>query len=110
MPDLSDARFSLGNVTNDSREQNLVMGMAWNLSLADVRIFVASLRRHYPGDVMMLVTSQGSEALVTYLRANGVTPIFFDSPIWMGIHVQLGRYVGYAQGFAESARNTNTYY
>jgi tetratricopeptide (TPR) repeat protein len=97
VPDLSDARFTLGNALIDTRGSNLVMGTAWNLGIPEVRIFIESLRRHYQGDVMMLVTGQGSEDLVGYLRAHGVIPIYFDCPIWMVMHVQIGRYIRFAE-------------
>ena len=71
--------------------------MAWNLKVGDVEVFTKSLRRHYDGDAMMLVTSQGSRELVEYLQSAGIVPIYFDAAIWMGIHVQLARYVRYAE-------------
>jgi hypothetical protein len=76
---------------------NLVLGTAWNLGIADVRIFVESLRRHYHGDVMLLVTSRGSADLVSYLRSRDIVPVFFDCSFWMVMHVQLGRYVRYEE-------------
>ena len=97
VPDLAEAGCSLGNVVKESRGPNLVFGMAWNLRVKDVRAFVESLRRYYQGDVMMLVTSQGSGELVEYLQANGIIPVYFDAQIWMGLDVMAGRFVRYGE-------------
>ena len=76
---------------------NLVLAAAWDIEAADVRPFVESLRRFYRGDVMMLVTSKGSAALVDYLRSREIIPVFFDCQIWMVMQVKLARYVRYGE-------------
>lgn len=76
---------------------NLVLGAAWNLGTADCRVFVESLRKYYQGDVILLVASKGSRALVRYLRSHGITPVYFDCPFWMLMHLQLARYVRYGE-------------
>ena len=76
---------------------NLVLGTAWNIGIPDVHIFIESLRRHYRGQVMMLVTSKGSGALVKYLRSREVIPVYFDCTYWMVMHVQLSRHVRYGE-------------
>jgi hypothetical protein len=62
---------------------NLILGAAWNLSVPDVRVFVESLRRHFRGDVTLLITSRASAPLAKYLMSHGITPIIFDCPYWM---------------------------
>lgn len=76
---------------------NLVLGAAWRLGVADVRVFVESLRRHYSGDVMLVVSSRESAPLVDYLRSRKIIPVFFDCPYWMVMHIQLARYVRYEE-------------
>lgn len=75
----------------------LVLGTAFGLGVGQVRVFVESLRRHYVGPAMLLVTSARSADLVAYLKSRGVTPVFFDCPYWMVAHVQVARYVRYGE-------------
>lgn len=78
-------------------EGNLILGTACNLQIADVHIFIESLRRYYRGEVLMLVTSRESADLVRYLRSRRVIPVWFDCTYWMVMQVQLGRYVRYGE-------------
>jgi hypothetical protein len=77
--------------------KSLVLGTAFRLSREDVWVFVESLRRHYRGPAILLVTSYDSDELVAYLRSRDVTPVYFDGPYWMVAHVQLMRYVRYGE-------------
>jgi hypothetical protein len=83
---------------------NLVLATAWNIGVPDVYVFVQSLRRHYHGDAMMLVTSRGSTDLVRYLKSQDITPVYFDCTYWMVMHVQLSRYVRYEEILRGSTR------
>src|SRR5262245_57307170 len=56
-----------------------------------------SLRRHYAGEVMLLVSGGGSGELVKYLTSRYVRPVYFDCPAWMIAHVQFGRFVRYGE-------------
>jgi len=76
---------------------NLVLATAWDVEISEVRPFVESLRRHYQGEVMMLVTSKRSAELVEYLRSHRIIPVYFDCQIWMVMQVQLARYVRYGE-------------
>ena len=80
---------------NDSKF--LVLGAAYRLRADQVWLFVESLRRHYDGPVMLLVTSVDSDQLVAYLRSRDVIPVFFDCPYWMAAHIQLARYIRYGE-------------
>lgn len=80
---------------NDSKF--LVLGAAYRLRVDEVWLFVESLRRHYDGPVMLLVTSVDSQQLVAYLRSRDVIPVFFDCPYWMTTHIQLARYIRYGE-------------
>jgi hypothetical protein len=58
--------------------RRLVLGAAVGMTVAQVRIFIESLRRSgYGGPVVMLV-GPFDRTLAAYLRANGVTP----RPVW----------------------------
>lgn len=76
---------------------NLVFGAAWDLEIPQVQVFVESLRRHYHGDVMLLVTTDNSADLVKYLRSRNITPLFFDCPHWMVMNIQVARYIRYEE-------------
>ena len=75
----------------------LILGTAFKLQVPQVRLFVESLRKHYDGPVMLLITSLDSRDLVIYLCSRDVTPVFFDCPYWMLTHVQVARYVRYGE-------------
>lgn len=76
---------------------HLILGAAFRLQAHETWMFVESLRKHYDGQVMLLVTSVDSQELVTYLRSRGVTPVFFDCPYWMVAHIQVARYIRYSE-------------
>jgi hypothetical protein len=78
-------------------ESNLVLGAAWNLTIDDVFVFVESLRRYYQGEAALLISGQRAEEITKYLRSRSVTPIFFDCPHWMVMHIQLARFVRYEE-------------
>lgn len=72
--------------------------------IPEVWVFVESLRRHYAGDIALLVTSRSPAPLLAYLRSRNVRPIFFDCTFWMVAHVQIGRFVRYADFLRECER------
>jgi hypothetical protein len=74
----------------------LVMGTAFRCDVKDVWVFVESLRRHYQGEVLLLISSRYPQ-LARYLTSRNVLPVFFDAPYWMRVHVQVGRYVRYGE-------------
>ena len=83
---------------------NFVLGTAFGYGVGQVRVFVESLRRHFDGDVALLVSSRTGPELVDYLRAHKVRPVFFDCAFWMSIDVQFGRYIRYAELLREAPR------
>ena len=80
-----------------ANKPNLVLGTAWRLTVDEVGVFVESLRRHYSGLAMLVISSRDSRDLVQYLLARDVVPVFFDCPHWMVMHIQLARYVRYGE-------------
>src|SRR5262245_4939676 len=83
----------------------LILGTAYHYGVRDVWVFVESLRRHYTGEVMLLVSGgSASRPLVEYLVSRQVRPIFFDCPAWMITHVQFGRFVRYGELLRDSSR------
>lgn len=81
----------------------LILGTAFGYEEASVRPFVESLRRHYEGEVQLLITSVKSQGLVDYLGKQGIKTRLFDCAWWMRTHIQLGRYVRYWEILRESA-------
>ncbi|MGE5503234.1 MAG: hypothetical protein ACM31L_02315 [Actinomycetota bacterium] len=84
--------------------ETLVLGTAFGYGAQHVRIFVESLRRHYDGDVQLVVTSRGPADLLDYLPTRRVVPRFFDTALWMVTHIQVGRYVRYYEILRESPK------
>jgi len=82
---------------NPNQSDTLVLGTAFDYTIDQVRVFVESLRRHYTGDVMLLVSSRDSAEMVSYLSGYQVTPVFFDSAYWMVAHISVSRYIRYAE-------------
>jgi hypothetical protein len=81
----------------------LVMGTAFRCDVKDVCVFVESLRRHYQGEALLLISSRYPQ-LAQYLSSRNVVPVFFDAPYWMRVHVQIGRYVRYGEILRGSPR------
>jgi len=81
----------------------LIMGTAFRCDIKDVWVFVESLRRHYQGEALLLISSR-YPALAKYLVSRNVVPVFFDAPYWMRVHVQIGRYVRYGEILRGSTR------
>jgi len=82
---------------NSPTSNTLVLGTAFDYTIAQVRIFVESLRRYYPGEAMLLVNSRDSDELVDYLSANSITPVYFDSARWMVAQIEMARYIRYGE-------------
>ena len=82
---------------NSNISPSLVLGTTYRYEVRDVWVFVESLRRHYAGEAMLLVSGGGSRALVDYLLSRNVQPLYFDCPAWMITHVQFGRFVRYGE-------------
>ena len=74
-----------------------MLGTAWGFSVGQVRNFVESLRRHYHGDAMLVISSRRSAPLIEYLNSFNIRPIYFDGPYWMPLHIQLARYIRYQE-------------
>ncbi len=83
--------------------RNLVIGTGFYFEIERVRVFVESLRQHYDGEVMILVSSRSGADFVNYLRSKNIRPIFFDCAFWMPIDMQFSRYIRYAEILAEAA-------
>jgi len=81
--------------------RTLVLGAAHGYDVADVWVFVESLRRFYAGDVMLLVASSSSPEFFRYLESRQITPVYFDCASWMVPHVQLTRFLRYSDLFHE---------
>lgn len=77
--------------------RTLVLGTAYGYEVPHVWVFVESLRRHYAGEVVLLVSGRAPSALYRYLAARGVMPVVFDCAAWMVPHVQFTRYVRYGE-------------
>jgi predicted O-linked N-acetylglucosamine transferase (SPINDLY family) len=77
--------------------RTLVLGTAYGYDVEPIWVFVESLRRHYAGEVKLLVSSTSSAALFDYLASRQITPVFFDSAAWMVPHVQFSRFVRYGE-------------
>jgi hypothetical protein len=73
----------------------LVLGTAQGYGIAQVRVFVESLRRHYAGDAALVVSPGTDPALFGYLRTHRVRPVFFGSGLWMPYDIQVMRYARY---------------
>jgi hypothetical protein len=84
-------------------QSTMILGAAVGLQIADVRLFVESLRRHYQGEAILLIRS-GNLPLVDYLRSRRVIPVFFDSAYWMVCHVQLSRFFRYGELLRPASR------
>ena len=52
--------------------RNLILGTAFNYGIEQVRVFVESLRRHYDGEAILLVSSRSGSELADYLRRRGI--------------------------------------
>lgn len=103
MPDPASASSFAPPPPDATPGQTLVLGTAIGCGLCpEIRVFVESLRRHYRGEIQILVTSKSPPDLIDYLRQWGVTPRLFDSALWMSPHVQLTRYVRYLEILRES--------
>src|SRR5438128_464452 len=77
--------------------RTLVLGTAYRYEVKDVWVFVESLRRYFDGEVMLLVSSASSPALLHYLETRQITPVLFDCAAWMIPHVQFSRFVRYGE-------------
>lgn len=77
--------------------ETLVLGTAFGYTVGHVRLFVETLRRHYDGEAGLLITSRGPavDELISFLHSYKITPIFFDTALWMPTHIQVGRYIRY---------------
>ena len=76
--------------------KNLVLGTAFDYRIDQLRPFVESLRRHYDGDVALLVNGGTANDVLAWLESYRVEPIFFDAWQWIFPDVQVARYVRYA--------------
>jgi predicted O-linked N-acetylglucosamine transferase (SPINDLY family) len=86
-----------GPTVQTVRPRTLVLGTAYGYEVEPVWVFLESLRRHYDGEVKLLVSSKSSAALFEYLRSRRVTPVFFDSAAWMLPHLMFSRFVRYGE-------------
>jgi len=75
----------------------LIMGTAYGYSTDQVRTFVESLRRHFAGETILLVTSRAAPDTIAFLKTHDITPVFFDCPAWMVADIQIARYIRYAE-------------
>ncbi len=75
--------------------QTLVLGTAQGYGVAQIRVFVESLRRHHAGDAALVVSPGSDPALFAYLRAHRVRPVYFGSGLWMPFDIQVMRYARY---------------
>ncbi|CAA7621748.1 hypothetical protein [Magnetospirillum sp. SS-4] len=82
----------------------LVMGTAIGYGIDKVRVFVESLRRHYDGDVCLLVSRDITQETIDYLHSWRVRPIHFDAGRHIPVHIQTTRYVRYAEVLRDCAR------
>ena len=73
----------------------IVLGTAQGYGVAQVRVFVESLRRHYAGDAALVVSPGSDPALFAYLRTHRVRPVFFGAGLWMPYDIQVMRYARY---------------
>jgi hypothetical protein len=83
--------------------RNLVLGTAFYKGAAPIRVFVESLRRHYQGEIALLVSSRSDAELFDYLRRYQVRALVFDCAHWMPIDPQFARYIRYSDFLHESA-------
>lgn len=82
---------------NAATSETLVLGTAYGYSIEQVRLFVLSLRRHYAGEAILLITSGSTAEMLQFLADNRITALFFDCPKWMVADVQIARYVRYGE-------------
>jgi len=76
---------------------NLVLGTAFGYDVKEVWSFVESLRRHYDGEVILLVSSRSSPGFIDYLRGRNIQLVYFDCLYWMDTHFQVARYIRYGE-------------
>jgi hypothetical protein len=77
--------------------RHLILGTAFNYGIAQVRVFVESLRRHYDGEVALLISSRCGSELAAYLHTHRVRGVTFDCSYWMPIDLQFARYIRYGE-------------
>jgi hypothetical protein len=83
--------------TMPTTPHHLVLGAAVGYGVRGVWVFVESLRKHYDGEVMLLVSGKNPPPIFDYFKQRSITPVFFDSAAWMVPDLQFSRFIRYGE-------------